>query len=801
MIVAALMILVVVLRIFPGWFYLVLPDREPRLPDPDAYYHFRQAAYTLQHFPQLLRWDDLSFYPAVLRNDAAGLYDLTLAGLAKVVAAFGLPPLRALWWVCLWFPPLAVAAILPFVYLLVRRSATVGIGLLMALWYLLLPGATLSHMTLGVCDHHVVEMLISVLSIFLLQRLVTREREQPSAWWKPAWGAALPVVILQFTWLGGPLFLPIFGLAGLGQLAADILAGVGARPLVRAGLRYWLAFFLLSGATGLLCPSLILLPGLWMATLAGAGTVLVALAAAGWFFATPRLLYRPGERLALGAGVLVALTGLVLVLSPTARGLLAAGLSHKSTLVAENQPVTPRFYWTVTGLAGVLGLFAPVAGVLAGAWRRPAWWIAVLPSLFFLALWWRTYDYVYQGALHAILLTGYFFGAAVNPPTPGGNRARWWGGPKALAACTALVILGVWPAGSTVPWWMPGSWYRDEAEIPSDGWIAAMRWLRLATPQPPPLPPQPPADRPPRGRVGVMTDWSTGQFVNTLALRPATSSRYPEAEGIAPFFLRNEDEVRAAPLRGFTVATAVRYIALEPKIIGDYCGAHLSTIGLRLEDYYGRGTFVDGRHHTMSVPTLGPLYDQAFATRLLLHDGDGFAHFRLIFESREQSFLRMTYDANGRHLMAHASLLRTAEDLAVAREDLRRGLWKEGEADAYLGHVLAAVKIFEQVEGAKIAGTAPAGSTVTLEIPLRLRSSGRTWQYHQSVTTNAAGRFKLVVPYATEIAAGTDLIPIGRAALFLGPGAPTTQRNLSIPEAAVQSGAEVAWAGHLESSP
>jgi len=69
------------------------------------------------------------------------------------------------------------------------------------------------------------------------------------------------------------------------------------------------------------------------------------------------------------------------------------------------------------------------------------------------------------------------------------------------------------------------------------------------------------------------------------------------------------------------------------------------------------------------------------------------------------------------------------------------------------------------------------------------------------VTTNAAGRFKLVVPYATEIAAGTDLIPIGRAALFLGPGAPTTQRNLSIPEAAVQSGAEVAWAGHLESSP
>jgi len=95
------MMVLTVFRVYPGWFYIVLPDQEARLPDPDAYYHFRQAAYTVQHFPHLQRWDDLSFYPASVSNDAAGLYDLVLAALAKVLALSGMEPLRALWWVCL----------------------------------------------------------------------------------------------------------------------------------------------------------------------------------------------------------------------------------------------------------------------------------------------------------------------------------------------------------------------------------------------------------------------------------------------------------------------------------------------------------------------------------------------------------------------------------------------------------------------------------------------------------------------------------------------------------------------------
>lgn len=804
---AGLMALMFCLRIFPGWFYLVRPDGEFRLADPDGYYHFRQAIYSVEHFPRILRWDDFSHYPAVLRNDAAGLYDLGLAATARLIALFGVEPVRALWWVCLWFPPVCATAIMGFVYWLVCRQGNVAIGLAMALWYLLLPGLTLSHMTIGIPDHHVVEMLFGVLCIFLLQRLVEREREQPSAWWRPAWGAALPLALLQFTWIGGPLFLAIFGLATFGQLAADVLAGAGAQPLVRAGIRYWLAFLVLLGGAGVLGPDLIILPYLWKASLTGTAGVLVTLGMLGWMLETPRLPFRPGIRLVAGASLFVVLMGILREVSPEIRDYEWTGLGQKSLSVAENQAVTPRFYFGVTGLAGILGLLAPLAGIITGVWRRPGWWLGVLPSLFFIALWRRTHDYGYQGALHAILLTGYFFGALATHLFREDGPRRWLGH-LALAACSVAVVLCQWPARWTAPWLLPGEWYQAESGMPSDGWLEATRWLKAETPAPPPLPANPIPGQPPRGRVGVLTDWCDGQFVNTLAGLPATSSRFPTANGLAPLFLQSEEAVRATLLGGSTIAASVRHVALSPRTIGDFFHTHRDTLGLKAADYFGRVTFVNGQGNNIGVPTLGPAYDAAFATRLVLHDGNGYAHFRLIFETRQQSFLRFLHYPSSRAILPRASFVLTEADRAAVKQNLFVGLWKEGDASAYLGHLVAAVKIFEQVEGAKVEGTAPPGSTVTVQIPLRMRTTGRAWQYTQSGRTDADGNFRMVVPYATGPAAGTDVETTSQAVLSLegvpaGAGtSPETHRvALNIPESVVQNGDRVEWRGWLGQDP
>ena len=800
---SALMAIMVCQHIFPGWSYVVKADGEFRLPDPDAYYHFRQAAYTLEHFPHLLRWEDLSFYPEMIRNDAAGLYDLALASLAKLVALFGIQPIRALWWVCLWFPPLCATAIMPMIYLLVRNQGTVALGLVMASWYVLLPGLTLGHVTLGICDHHVVEMFCGVLCILLLKRLVIRERETPSAWWRPAWGAALPLALFQFTWLGAPLFLVIFAVACFGQLAADVLSGVGARPMVRSGMRYWLAFFLLTGGAGTLCPDIIFLPDIWQATLVGTVTLLASLAAAGWFLDTPRIRIRPAVRLAILACGFAALAAAAYAVSPKIRELAAEGLGHKSLSVAENQIVTGRLYFGVTGLAGILGLFAPFTGAIFGAWRRPAWWIGVLPSLLFVAFWYRTYDYGYQGALHAILLSGYFFGSLWGTWNLSWRKPLSRGLNLALAATTVAVVLCGWPTHLTAPWWLDGDWYENSSGLPNDGWIEAMRWLRTATPSPPEPLAHPLPGQPPRGRVGVLTDWCDGNFVNTLAGRPSTSSRYPVADAMAPLFMTREDSVRATVLRGSTVANAVRYVALSPRTIGDFFYTHLETVGLKAKDYYGRASFLDRQGRQVGVPTLGPAYDSAFATRLLVQDGNGLSHFRLVFESRQRSFLRMTVYPGTKAVLPTATTLYREAQQTTASNDIGFGLWQEYRAYAYFGHLLAAVKIFEQVEGARIEGLAPPGSSVSLEIPLRLRTSGRGWRYRQTCSVGKDGRFQMTEPYATETIPESDVETTGPATLALEsvPSVGTVQGSskavLTITELEVQRGDLVSWGGRI----
>lgn len=800
------MLLMLGWRIFPGWELLVRPDQEFRLAAPDAHYHFRQAAEILRDYPHISREDDFSFYPAVMHDDAVGLYDLALASLARLGALAGMDPLRALWWVCLLVSPLCTIAIMPLVYHLVRRQAGTAIGLTMAFWYLLLPGATLGQLTIGVSDHHVIEMLAGVGGVLLLQRLVERERATPTVWWQPAWGAALPLALLQFTWLGGPIFLVIFGLTGLGQVVADVLAGAGARSAIRACIRYWLAFLALTGGGGLLFPNLIFLPQLWQATLVGTVGLLVALTGGGWFLATPRLAWKPSTRVLGAAGGALALAALALIFSPAVQYYVWAGLGPKSTVVAENQIVTAEFYFGVTGLAGILGLLTPVLGALSGAWRRPAWWIGVLPSLGFLALWYRTYDYSYQGALHAVLLTGYFLGAVDLGLNRLSAKLRTGVLRGLLAVSTSAVIFCRWPAELTAPWWLEREWYHAESGMPSDGWVEAMRWLRTHTPPPPPRGTSTEPGQLPRGRVGVLTDWTTGQFVNTLGERPATSSRYPVAEGIAPFFLQSENEVRQAHLRGFPIAKAVKYVAMDLSTMTHSFFAHRQLLGRTAAEFYGRTHFLNAAGQNIGVPTLGSTYDNAFATRLMVDDGDGFSHFRLVFESRQESFFRFTCDTQSKVIIPWHHPVQNETDRANITELLRQGLWKEGRLDAYLGHLLASVKLFEQVAGARVEGRAPPGSTVVLTARLQLRNTGRTWEHRVYAQADDEGRFTLTTPYSTEAAAGTDLQPSGPAFLHLQtspidgePDATAHRVMLAIPESAVQRGETITWRGWLDS--
>ena len=97
------------------------------------------------------------------------------------------------------------------------------------------------------------------------------------------------------------------------------------------------------------------------------------------------------------------------------------------------------------------------------------------------------------------------------------------------------------------------------------------------------------------------------------------------------------------------------------------------------------------------------------------------------------------------------------------------------------------VKIFEHVPGAVISGNAPAGTKVVAAV-LIMTNQNRAFIYQQSNTSDANGRFTLVLPYSTEgpIVGGTnfDTKPMGAYQLSVG----DKVYELKVPEQYVLSG-------------
>ncbi|MDF3056248.1 MAG: Oligosaccharyl transferase subunit [Rariglobus sp.] len=766
---AGLGFIVFLLRVFPGWEFLAPQGDLAILPENDPYFHFRQALYSVRHFPALLRWDDASQYPAVLRNDSAGLYDLFLAALAKAGAfVTGAAPERALLWVCLFVPPLGAAVLVPLVFGLVRRQAPVGIAAVMALWCVLLPGDGLTRTSLGFCDHHVAEMVLSLLCVRGALTALNPGRRSPAPlpWWRPAWGAALPLAVLFFTWVGAPLYLPVFALAFIGQIFADALQGRDTEATTRAALRFWLALLVLVGGAGVVFPSLVMHVGLWRSAVPALALVPVACVLLDWIFRTPRLRAGVRGRALLAVGLFTLSIAGAMVASATVRGAVFDAVAVKSAVIQENQAVTPRFFFLVTGLAGVLALLVPLAGWLTPAGRKPGWWLAVLPGFLLIALWCRVHDYAYLGAVHAVVLAGYFWSALESRGT-----VRFWGRPGVwLGAATAVIGAGI-ALGWTAPLRPGRELYSLPGFLPGEGLREALRWLRAQ-----PLPVA-------KGAAGVLGDWQRGNLINTVAGWPAVTSRYPQAEPMNVFYLTSEAEARAAPLQGSNLAESVRYVVVEPPMIYDDFASHLGVAGLPVERFYRAQPF---NHHgqTWRVPRITSEFRQMTGFRFLLRDGVGLEHFRLVFESRAEVFNRFGYDPGTGNYEPVTSVIIDAAQRDRLAGRIRERIWQEGAFLVYDAQILPAVKIYEQVKGARIEGRGKPGATITATLGLRLKSTRRL--FFDTVTTraDADGRFVLTVPYASGENANGSVGAIGPWKINDG----ERDREMVVPESAVIEG-------------
>jgi len=100
------------------------------------------------------------------------------------------------------------------------------------------------------------------------------------------------------------------------------------------------------------------------------------------------------------------------------------------------------------------------------------------------------------------------------------------------------------------------------------------------------------------------------------------------------------------------------------------------------------------------------------------------------------------------------------------------------------------VKIFENVPGAVVRGSAPAGTKVIATVDI-LTNQNRIFEYRQSNVSDSDGQFTLVLPYSTDgpIDGGTqfDTMPQGNYTLIIG----STAYGLRVPERYVLEGAVI----------
>ncbi|HVU23946.1 MAG TPA: hypothetical protein VHE13_07455 [Opitutus sp.] len=769
------------LRVVPPWRELVQADGQIVLPENDPWFHYREALYTNAHFPAIQRTEDVSRYPEVERVESSGLWDVTLAGIARV-AALGRASPHAVAWVCLLLPPLAGIGVLLLLFRVACVNGPPSLGAWLVAWSVLAPGSTLTRTGLGFCDHHVAEMALSLLCLLAVVRLLRRAYAGPAKrWWQPAWLEALPLVIFLFTWLGAPIYLLLTALVLVAAAVVAVLNDGNARPTVVAGTRFWLAFVIMAGAAAALWPGLVMRRDLFTASLAGAVATAVLLPVLGW--ALERAARRFGAAKAMAG--FVALTAAALAIGYFSSADLRTGegflLGRKSPLVQENMPVTFGYYFRLTGLAGLIAIAAPAVGIVTGAWKRASWTVTVAWSFGLLMLWYRTWDYDYLGGLHALVLSGCAFGACAAGRTRAGKPALSW---PLLATATAIVavLALMWGIGGGV--YAPARVYRERLVLANAGWREAMDWLHR---QPPPPAPDF-SKKLPRGRAGVLTGWMWGNLANTLGGWPAVSARYLDAEAIEPFFLADESAMRAAPLRGSTVADAVRYVVTDAALLGRYFEGALASSGRKLEDLRARESFADRGGRAGTFETRGPNYRAFLLHRLAMDDGAGLQHFRLVYASAQETFLRQTFDAKLGRVETWSDTIETPAQRVQAAAACAAGFWHEPRGKSYAGHIVPTVQIYEQVAAACVTGRALPGELVAITIPLRARAGRRSLVYRQTATTADNGIYVLTVPYATGPMQHCDVQTDGPAEVSCG----TEVRPVAISDEAARAGDTVA---------
>ncbi|HEX2660091.1 MAG TPA: hypothetical protein VHU40_17530, partial [Polyangia bacterium] len=464
------------------------------------------------------------------------------------------------------------------------------------------------------------------------------------------------------------------------------------------------------------------------------------------------------------AAAALALAGLALVggavavaiaVVPDADRLIGTLFDVKTALVKEQVGITPTTFAFLGGAPGFIALLAlPLA--VARVWRgrddlqrNPARLALVLFATLVIALWVRTHDYGYVAQpLLALLATDVLMTAWCAARS---SRQRLAGGLLAGAA----VLLPLLPDGAVAPL-SPATATLADFMILRTGWEQALAWMKTSTP-----PLAVPLDAPVTtaehfrhapGNYGVQAFWDFGHFIAELGERPPVASGGISTSIAAWYLLPDEDQAVRALSARLKPGERIRYVMADAQTAGDFVLPGVQMSGGAVSDYVD--IFIPGSLPSLRLARFNQRYAQTMVARLYERNGDGLAHFRMVYASPDVSLL--AFHAPTKDGAVAGSIVRKATPFADAQDEQQ---WRQRLTSGrpvvlekeivYDGAIGPSVKIFEQVAGARLTGEAPAGATVEAHLDLASRASGHAFHFHGAATADATGHFAIGVPYPT----------------------------------------------------
>jgi asparagine N-glycosylation enzyme membrane subunit Stt3 len=802
----ALTITAFAFRVIPALAVVFPSEGEVRLLGFDAYYHLRHAEYAAKHFPEIQRWDVGTHYPHGQRSDAAGLFDLTIAAVA-IASGGGAPDEEALFRAAAWLPPVLLLLAFPVLYAYARHWLDARWSLLACAVFLLSPGLSLSRTMLGFADHHVAEILLALVSAAGLARVLSADpHASPLRRWLTALGAALPMALFAFTWVGAPIFLLLLCVAVLMACLLEIARGRHTRAIGLACFRYAIALLAWLVAAAIGAPMLVMEPRIFPLLVAGCAAL--ALGALALTRTACALIDRGRNPVSVAAGTFgcaLLVGGALLLAYPPARDLVWLVLAVKTNLVAEHEPVSLARFWQLFGPAGVLAGVGVALGARA-AWRQRDGrrLIPIALATLWVALWCRTHDYGYLPP--PFLAVAAAIGASELLTSIRPARVRT----SCAAVLFGLLLFPIWPAEQIRRPIMPVAFVRATREI-GDGCFEAMRWLRAASPEPTvPVDARVPAFGPegfayPDGSYGIVSTWGFGSFVAAVGRRPPVWSRGSDNDPTAAWLMGEYDPSSPArlcpPCRG---TDRVRYVVITARDAAHSYPSGLRQAGLDPDLYRDANGSIqlatgrDGRELAIPRFRLNDRFGRTVIARLFFDDGRGIGGLRMVYESPHRSWVASVYrPGEPRDVFRRRAFPIDLEaDRAALRPSARPGnsietIW----GYAYDGIEVPSVKIFEVVQGARLVGSAPGALEIEAQLELQDRTSGRRFEYRTRARPTPEGRFELIVPYATrEPDPGTPIAALGSYAIRvvkLTDGAAIPARSADVALDQIRSGGAV----------